>query len=132
MRHHKVMRWEKKLHRLFDRIDDYLEDQYGASFPLHPARASRGSTSSKGQDGLFAVGASYSAGFGSSFGPGYVVEVRLVTLARVPPEIRTRIEEEVVDLLTEALPKEFPGRKLQVERDGSIYKIYGDLGLGKV
>ncbi len=132
MRHHQVRRWEKKLRWIFDQIDDYLEDRYGGSFPLHPARAVRGSTSSKGQDGLFNVGASYSAGFGSSFGPGYVVEVRLATLARVPPEMRTRIEEEVVDLLKEALPQGFPGRELRVERDGSIYKIYGDLGLGKV
>ena len=80
----------------------------------------------------FNVGASFSAGFGSEYGPGYVVEVRMVTLTRVPYYLRARIEEEVVDLLKEELPKHFPGRDLKVARDGQVYKIFGDLSLGKL
>ena len=78
---------------------------------------------------MFNVGASFSAGFGSRLGPGYVVEVRLATLERVPPPIREKIEEEVVDLLRHELPKAFPERHMRVDRDGPVFKIYGDLRL---
>ncbi len=114
---------------MFDRIDDCLEEKYGHEYPLHPARPARGVTSSKSHDGLFNIGASFSAGYGSKRGPGYVVQVRMVTLTRVPQYIRDRIEEEAVQRLREELPKEFPDRKLEVERDGPVYKIHGDLRL---
>jgi len=127
MRYHKVEEWESRLKRVFDRVDDYLEESYGHKYPLHPARPARGETSSKAQDGLFNIGASFSAGYGSRRGPGYVVEVRMVTLSRVPRYIREQIEEEAVQRLREELPKEFPDRELQVERDGPVYKIHGDL-----
>ena len=129
MRHPHLERWETRLKKVFSRIDDHLEEKYGHLYPLHPARPARGKTASKAQDGLFNIGASYSAGFGSSFGPGYVVEVRLVTLSRGPDEIRRQIEVEVVELLRRELPRAFPGRELEVARDGNIYKIYGDLRL---
>ena len=129
MRHHKIEEWESKLKRVFDRVDDYLEEKYGRKYPLHPARPARGTTSSKAHDGLFDLGASFTAGYGSKRGPGYVVEVRMVTLTRVPHYIRSRIEDEVVERLREELPKEFPDRELQVERDGQVYKIHGDLRL---
>ena len=51
----------------------------------------------------------------------------MVTLSRVPRYIREQIEEEAVQRLREELPKEFPDRELQVERDGPVYKIHGDL-----
>jgi hypothetical protein len=127
MRHYKVEEWESRLRRVFDRVDDYLEEEYGRRFPLHPARPARGKTSSKAHDGLFNIGASFSAGYGSKRGPGYVVEVRMVTLTRVPQYIRDQIEEEAVERLRQELPREFPDRELRVERDGPVYKIYGDL-----
>ena len=129
MRHHKIEEWESKLKRGFDRVDDYLEEKYGRKYPLHPARPARGTTSSKAHDGLFDLGASFTAGYGSKRGPGYVLEVRMVTLTRVPHYIRSRIEDEVVERLREELPKEFPDRGLQVERDGQVFKIHGDLRL---
>ncbi len=129
MRHPLTEAWEDRLRRVFDRIDDYLEDRYGGKYPLHPARPPRGTTASKEQDGLFNVGASFTAGYGSQHGPGYVVEVRMVTLSRVPYFLRQKIEEEVAELLRRELPKEFPGRELRVECDGPVYKIYGDLRL---
>jgi hypothetical protein len=129
MRHYKIEEWESRLKKVFDRIDDYLEEKYGRKYPLHPARPARGATSSKAQDGLFDLGASFSAGYGSKRGPGYVVEVRMVTLTRVPLYIRNRIEDEVVERIREELPKEFPDRELRIERDGQVYKIYGDLRL---
>lgn len=130
VQHSKLAIWEKKLKNLFDSIDDNLEEKYGKLYPLHPRRAKRGSTGDKEQDGLFNVGASYSLGIGSSHGAGYVIEVRLVTLSRVHREIRTQIEEEVVRVLQRELPHAFPKQKLNVDRDGNVYKIYGDLNLG--
>jgi len=129
MRHHKIEEWESKLKRVFDRVDDHLEEKYGRKYPLHPARPTRGTTSSKAHDGLFNLGASFSAGYGSKRGPGYVVEVRMVTLPRVPQYIRNQIEEEAVERLREELPREFPDRELKIERDGQVYKIHGDLRL---
>jgi hypothetical protein len=131
-RHHSAVRFEKQLKRVFDRIDDHLEDRYGARYPLHPARARRGRTSNREDDGLFNVGAAFTAGFGSELGPGYVVEVRLATLADVPETVRKRIEKEVVVCLRKELPRAFPKRELKVKRDGPVYKIYGDLSLGSV
>ncbi|MCK5006297.1 MAG: hypothetical protein KAR73_02850 [Spirochaetales bacterium] len=129
MRHHKIEEWESKLKRVFDRVDDHLEEKYGRKYPLHPARPTRGTTSSKAHDGLFNLGASFSAGYGSKRGPGYVVEVRMVTLTRVPQYLRNQIEEEAVERLREELPREFPDRELKIERDGQVYKIHGDLRL---
>lgn len=129
MIHPRVQEWESKLKQIFDRIDDCLEDKYGRDYPLHPARARRGSTSSKSQDGLFNIGAFFSTGIGSRFGPGYVVEVRLVTLYKVPEKIRNQIEKEVIDSLQSELNIEFPGRHLRIEKDGCVYRIFGDLSL---
>lgn len=132
MKHARLKEWEGKLKTIFDWIDDYLEEKYGHKYPLHPARSSRGTTSSKEHDGLFNVGASFSAGYGSEYGRGYVIEVRIVTLSSVPFYLRTQIEEEVVELLEQELPNYFPGKKLKVVKDGQVYKIYGDLSLGKL
>ena len=130
--HASLAKWEDELKRLFDRVDDYLESRYGAMYPLHPNRPRRGATSNKEQDGLFNIGASYSLGIGSGYGPGYVIEVRLATLYNVPSTIRSEIEQEVISVLERELPETFPGRKLSVERDGNVYKIFGDLSLGSL
>ncbi len=57
--------WEKTLKEIFDIIDDYIEDKYGFLYPLHPSRPQRGRTANKSSDGLFNIGAAFSAGFGS-------------------------------------------------------------------
>lgn len=131
MRHPKAVAWEQKLKAVFDRIDHELEEKY-SDYPLHPSRPPHGTTSSPAYDGLFNLGASFSAGYGSEHGAGYVVEVRMVTLSHVPEDVREQIEEEVVTRLEEQLPRVFPNRKLQVLRDGPRYKIVGDLSLGNV
>jgi hypothetical protein len=131
-RHHAAVKFEKKLKKVFDRIDDYLEEQYGDRYPLHPSRAKRNTTANKEDDGLFNVGAAFSAGFGSEHGAGYVVEVRMATLAEIPEEIQDKLERIVAVCLRNELPKAFPKRKLKVKRDGPVYKIFGDLSLGSV
>jgi len=130
--HPETLKWEKKLKILFDEIDDYLESKYGGVYPLHPARAKKGTTSNKEHDGLFNVGASFSTGLGSNYGPGYVIEIRFVTLSHVSEELREEIQEEVIKLARKKLPEHFPGKSLKVMRDGNVYKIYGDLSLGKL
>ncbi|MQY76800.1 MAG: hypothetical protein GH155_04140 [Spirochaeta sp.] len=130
MEHHALLLWESRLKKIFVKLDEYLEEKYGQSYPLHPARAQRGSTANNAYDGLFNVGASFSAGIGSRYGPGYVVEVRMVTLSHIPEKIRVEIEDFVVEYLQRELPVEYPERELHVARDGEIFKIYGDLSLG--
>lgn len=131
MRHPKALGWEDKLKAVFDRIDDRLEERYGKKYPLHPNRPPRGATANREADGLFNVGAAFSAGYGSKIGRGYVVEIILATPARVPANVRERIEREVVSMIESELATEFPGRELRVSRDGPVYKIHGDLSLGE-
>ena len=124
-----VESWEETLKKVFDEIDDVIEERFGSLYHLHPARPKRGSTANKEHDGLFDIGASFSAGYGSARGRGYVVDVGMVTLDRVPDAIRSRVQNEVVVLLREKLPVFFPGRVLDVEKDGNVFKIIGDLSL---
>jgi hypothetical protein len=131
-RHPSAIAWEDKLKAIFDQIDDWFEERYGHVYSLHPARAERGETSNKEDSGLFNIGAAYTAGFGSKHGPGYVVDVKLATLENVPKDIRAQVEKKVVEFLREELPKAFPDKELKVKKDGSVYKIFGDLSLGDV
>ena len=130
MRHPKAEAWELKLKIIFDQIDAELEEKYGHLYPLHPARPKHGTTANPEHSGLFNVRASFSGGFGSWLGAGYVVDVDLLTLSTVPARIEEQIEEEVVARLREELPQVFPGRNLEVTHDGRRFKIHGDLSLG--
>lgn len=123
----RVSEWEQRLAAVFHDIDHRMEEKYGHKYPLHPSRPARGSTGNPSADGLFDLGASFTAGFGSQHGRGYVVSIRLSTLARVPADIMERIEQEVLALLKVKLPKAFPNRELRIERDGHAFKIVGDL-----
>lgn len=122
-------KWEYKLQKIFDRIDHVLEDRYGDLYPLRPNRPERGKGVTPDADGLFDLGVSFSAGLGSKKGPGYVFRVKLATLNRVPDDLVEKIEDEVVQLLQNELPTEFPGKDLKVARDGLVYKVFGDLDL---
>lgn len=130
IRHPKLLAWEKTLKRVLDMIDGELESRFGEYYPLHPVRAEHGHTANPAHDGLFGLGASFSAGYGSKHGPGYVVRLRLSTLSHVPKDIITQMEARVIERLEEELPKAFPNRELRVSRDGAVFKIHGDLGLG--
>ena len=130
MRHPKVLAWEARLQELLDRIDHELEEQYGSAYPLHPSRPGHGKTSSRSSDGLFQIEASFSPGFGTGLGRGYILRARMVTLQQVPPEIQRKLEDETARRIRQYLPEYFPGLDLQVERDGRRYKIFGDLSLG--
>ena len=120
----RIKEFDESLKKMFDEIDDYLEDSYGYLYPLHPARPDRGKTSNKEHDGLFNIGASFSAGFGSRLGRGYIVDVQMVTLHQVPDDICRQIEDDVVRQISRKLPAFFPARDLDVEKDGTVFKIY--------
>lgn len=131
MRHHKVIDWEKRLQAAFERVDERLETRHGKLFPRHPARPGHGAAARREHDGLFNLGAAFSAGYGSRYGPNYAVEIRIMTLADIPADTRRRIEQDAIGLLREELPKHFPDNHLKVVRDGKIYRIVGDLRLGR-
>ena len=130
--HPRMAEFDDKLKRIFDDIDDYLEDNYGMLYGLQPAKIERGKASNKSHDGLFNVGASYTAGFGSVYGKGYAIEIRMVTLETIDPEHIQEIEDDVKNLLQKKLEEAFPGRKLYVDFDKHVLKIHGDLSLGAV
>jgi hypothetical protein len=132
VRHPWLIEFEATLKRLFDSIDDRLEEEYGHDYRLHPARPGRGKTSSRAQDGLFNLGATFTPGYGSKLGRGYIVQVEMATLENVPADVRESIEQEVADLVNEKLPFYFPHRRLRVDRDRNVYKIHGDLRLGEI
>lgn len=129
MRHRKAKEWELRLKKVFDEIDVLLEDEYGDRFKIHPSRPTEGRTSNPEMDGLFNIGASYSAGFGSKFGPGYVVDIRVSTLERVPKELREELRDAVLALLKEKLPPAFPKKNLQIDKERRHLRIHGDLSL---
>ena len=133
MRYHpKVTAFDEKLKKVFDEIDDYLENKYKDIYHLHPARPEKGETANPESDGLFNVGSSFTAGYGSELGRGYTVEIRIVTLQKIDPALMYEIEEDTIALLREKLDKAFPERKLSVSRDRNIIKIHGDLKLGSL
>lgn len=125
----RLREWERRLRKVFDRIDAYLEARYGDRYPLRPNRAEHGETANCKYDGLFEVDGKFTVGIGSEHGSGYTVEVRLATFSPVPARVREQIMDDVVDILKQELPKAFPGRELQVSKEGSMYKIHGDLSL---
>jgi hypothetical protein len=129
MRHQKAIEWEKRLKAVFDEIDSDLERDYGGMFPLHPSRTPEGGTSNPEMDGLFNVGASFSGGFGSRFGPGYVVDIQLSTLKHVPMKLKSALRDHVQALLIEKLPAAFPGKELHVDKELGHLRIHGDLSL---
>lgn len=129
MNNPKILEWEHTLRKIFDIIDDQLEDNYGFLYPLHPARPQRGFTANKSSDGLFNIGAAFSAGFGSSFGRGWVVDVTMVTLSKVPVNVKLQIYRKVVEELKRLLHEFYPERNIKVKKDGNVFKIFGDLGL---
>ena len=129
MQHPRTEEFEAALQQALDNVDVRLEADYGDRYGLHPARLPHRQASSRKYDGLFQLGASFSAGFGSAFGPGYVLDIRMVTLDSVPAAERDAIVARAIDLLRDELRAAFPGRNLRIDRDGAAFKIHGDLSL---
>ena len=129
----RVERWDARLKAVFDEIDDELEKEAAlkkAPYRLHPVRLPAGATSNPEDDGLFEIGASFTAGIGSQYGPGYALTFRMATLEHVAAADIERLQNRVVEMLRERLPEAFPGAGLRVVEDVNGWKIVGDLSLG--
>ena len=132
MYHPKMIEFDSRLKKLFDEVDAFIEDCYGCKYSLHPMRPERGETSNPEADGLFNIGANFTAGFGSELGRGYIIDVKMATLEKVCTDMRNEIYEAAVNKVKELLPVHFPERELSVERDRDHCKILGDFSLGVV
>ena len=132
MRHPNLIKWEKELKSVLDEIDVLLEERYGNKYDLHPARRKHGSTSNRSHDGLFDIRGDFTLGLGSNKGRGYVVDIDLKTLEKIPNAVIEQIENDTIKELKNRLSKAFPGKELTVEKDGNVIKIVGDLSLGNI
>lgn len=130
MQHPKSEEWDRKLQGIFERVDHALEDEFGHLYSLRANRPARGQTSNPQMDGLFNFGASFTAGFGSDYGRGYVVDLDIGTWETIPEQQRAQIHDKALDLLKYELAAVFPGRRLEVVEDGPVWKIVGDFNLG--
>jgi hypothetical protein len=128
--HPKLAAFTQTLEALFRETDGELEDRFGGFFTLHPNRPRRGETGNPEMDGLFEIAPDFSPGFGSEKGRGYLVSLRIATLERVPPEKFEALMTQAAELVRKKLPRYFPGRDLEVVRDGRRFKIVGDFSLG--
>lgn len=132
MQHPLLIKWEKRLKRLLDEVDDALENEYGDRWRLHPARPHRGQTANKASDGLFDISANFSLGLGLDKGRGYSIDIHIATLDEISPADKAMIEASAMQLIAQRLNRYFPDRALHVNRDGGLIRLHGDLSLGDV
>jgi len=132
MYHPKTREWDRKLKRICDRLDAWLEDQYGDRFRLRPNRARRGETSNPEMDGLFNIQAVFTPGYGTEHGRGYYIEIEMSTMDNVDSRLRTEIRDQVKERLEKELKEEFPERKLDIGFEENMIKIWGELSLGSL
>jgi hypothetical protein len=132
MWHPKMMEFDDRMKKLFDEVDDFLEDKYGSYYSLHPVRPARGETSNPEADGLFNIGAKFTPGYGSELGRGYLIVISMSTPDKVDEDVRREIYEAAANKVSELLPIHFPERELTVRRDRNHFKIQGDFSLGEI
>jgi hypothetical protein len=130
MYHPKMIEFDARMKKMFDEVDDYIEDAYGDKYLLHPVRPARGDTANKEADGLFNIGADFTLGFGSEHGRGYLINVSMATLEKVDEAVRREIYEAAAEKVKELIQIHFPERELTVRRDGNHFKIQGDFSMG--
>ncbi len=127
----RTQQMEDQLFDALEKTDAEMERRYGDRFELHPARLPNGQAARRQYDGLFSLSAGFSAGFGSQFGPGYALDLRLVTLEAVPEDFRAQFEEEAIAFLQKELDQTMPERKMKIVKDVNGWKIVGDLHIGE-
>jgi hypothetical protein len=129
--HPKLVSFTNALEALFREVDDFLEDEWGGTYQIHPNRPGRGATDNPEMDGLFEIAPDFTPGIGSEKGRGYLVSFRAATLEKIPPEAFEFLMIQAAVLVAAKLPVYFPGRRLEVVRDGKKFKIIGDFSLGE-
>ncbi|MDR1107642.1 MAG: hypothetical protein LBL19_01270 [Spirochaetaceae bacterium] len=130
--HPKLTAFTGALEALFHEVDDALEEKWGDCFSPHPNRPQRGETGNPEADGLFELAPDFTPGIGSEKGRGYLISLRVATLEPVQSALFEAFMEEAARRIREKLPRYFPGRSLEVVRDGKRFKIIGDFSLGEV
>ena len=130
--HPKQQVLEDQLRLMCDDLDTYLENKYGQAYPLHPNRPRRGKAAAVSYDGLFSTGTQFTMGYGSAEGRGYIIDIDICTLKHVKDSERAMIEEDATTYLKALLLSYFPQRKLEIVKDGNLFKIIGDFSLGKL
>lgn len=125
----RVEEWEAGLRQALDAVDHALEERLGDLLPRHPQRPRRHATANPKYDGLFAVDGKFSMGLVSQAGPGYVIDIRIASVRSPTPAQREAVLAEAEQALAEALPAAFPGKHLQVHREGRVLRVTGDLSL---
>ena len=129
MYHPKIIEFDARMKALFDEVDHFIEDRYGGRYELHPVRPRRGETANPEADGLFNIGANFTAGHRSEHGRGYIIDVAMSTLEKVDEDERREIYEAAAEKVKELLPLHFPERELTVRRDKNHFKIQGDFSI---
>ena len=129
MRHPLAEAWEQQLEAVLQETDRKLEKCFRHLYRRHPARPAHGTTANRRYDGLFHITANFTAGFGSSSGPGYVLTIGFATLDKVTATDRATVEGRALEMIRSRLPEVFPDRNLRIIRDGEVWKIIGDLSL---
>jgi hypothetical protein len=82
-------------------------------------------------DGLFEIIPDFTLGIGSERGRGYRVSFRAATLEKIPTEQAEFLLEQTAAFIMRKLPEYFPGRRLDLVRDGKGFKLTGDFSLGE-
>jgi hypothetical protein len=132
MWHPKIIEFDNRMKKLFDEVDNFIEDLYGERYSLHPTRPARGETANPEADGLFNIGANFTPGYISELGRGYIIDMSISTLDKVDDNVRSEIYEAAAEKVRELLPLHFPERELTVQRDGNQFKIQGNFSLGEI
>jgi hypothetical protein len=127
-----MIEFDKRMKKLFDEVDEFIEDRYGGMYALHPNRPERGETANPEADGLFNIGANFTPGYRSELGRGYLINVSMATLEKVDDDVRRTIYKAAAEKIKELLPLHFPERELAVRHDGNHFKIQGDFALGEI
>lgn len=117
---------------MLDELDDYLEETYGQRFIRHPNRPKRGEAASSRYDGLFSATSKFTLGYGSERGRGYLIVIDISTLDHIDKKTRDQIETDAIEHLKQLIPRYLPDRKLEVVKDGTVYKLVGDFSLGSL
>ncbi len=128
-RHPQALAWERRLWELFREVDHRLEERHAGQWTRSPLRPEHGVISDHESSGLFNVGAAFSAGYGSKYGRGYVLQLSVGATRSPTADERKMLEQEAADLVREILPRYFPNQRLEVSLDGDVWKIHGDLRL---
>ncbi len=93
-------------------VDFVLENEFGNSYDIHPNRPFRGKAANGLLDGLFSVTTTFTSGYGSRFGRGYLIIIEILTLNFVDDEFWDKINKRGIEIFREGLKINFQAKIL--------------------